>query len=153
MFQTTVNKKLAFGVPGSFYDADSPRRVDPKTVSAGGIGLFYTVDTTDPSKAVLGGTGVLAGIAVNTKEYIVNGLSASTAFRSGDEAQICSMGRIVLQLGSPVTVGMAAYYNTTTGEIVSAAPSSSIEGYVEIPGSIFVEVNALANELSVLQLG
>lgn len=153
MFQTTVNKKLAFGVPGDFYDADSPRRVDPKTVSGGGIGLFYTVDTTDPSKAVLGGTGVLAGIAVNSKEYIVNGLSASTAFRDGDKAQICSMGRIVMQLETPVTVGMAAYYNTTTGVIEAAAPASTFEGWVEIPGSMFVEVNALANELSVLQLG
>ena len=153
MLQKTVNKKLAFGVPGSFYDADSPRRVDPKTVSAGGIGLFYTVDTTDPSKAVLGGTGVLAGIAVNSKEYVVNGLTPSLAFRAGDEAQICSMGRIVLQLATPVTVGMAAYYNTTTGVISAAAPASSIEGSVEIPNSMFIEVNALANELSVLQLG
>ena len=152
MFQKTVNKKLAFGVPGSLYD-NSPRRIDPKTVSAGGIGLFYTVDTTDPSKAVLGGTGVLAGIAVNTKEYVVNGLSASTAFRAGDVAQLCSMGRIVLQLETPVTVGMAAYYETATGKISAAAPASSIEGSVEIPGSMFVEVNALANELSVLQLG
>lgn len=153
MFQKKVNKKLAFGVPGDFYDADSPRRVDPKTVSGGAICRFYTVDTSDPTKAILGGTGVLAGIAINSKEYVVNGLTPSLAFRDGDKAQICSMGRIVMQLTTPVTVGMAAYYNTTTGEISAAAHASSIEGSVEIPDSVFVEVNALANELSVLQLG
>lgn len=152
MLQKTVNQKLAFGVHGSFFD-NSPRRVDPKTVSAGGIGLFYTVDTTDPSKAVLGGAGVLAGLAVNTKEYIINGLGASTAFRAGDVAQLCTMGRVFMQLTTPVQVGMAAYYNTTTGVITAAAPASTIEGSVEIPNSMFIEVNALANEVSVLQLG
>lgn len=143
-FQTSVNQKQAFGVVGSFYD-DSPRIVDPKVIgseSAGSIGCFYTIDSTDPSKVVLGGTGVLAGIAVNAKGQVIDGLGASLAFKQYDIAEICSMGRIVLSIAGTVTVGMAAYYNTTTGVITAAAPSSTIEGSVEIPNSCFVEVGA-----------
>lgn len=151
--QKKVNEKLAFGVHGDLYDANSPRRIDPKTVAGGAIGLFYTIDPTDPKKVVLGGTGVLAGVAVNTKEYITNGLVPSLAFRSGDVAQIMSMGRVVLKVSTPVTVGMSAYYNTTTGEITADDPATVTEGLVEIPNSIFIETNSLADELAVLQLG
>lgn len=154
-FQTTVNQKLAFGVVGSFYD-DSPRIVDPKVISsenAGSIGCFYTIDATDPAKVVLGGTGVLAGIAVNSKGQVINGLAASMAFNQFDIAEICSEGRVVLSIEGTVTVGMAAYYNTTTGVITAAAPASSVEGSVEIPNSKFVEVSATSTApICVLEL-
>lgn len=153
MLQKTVNKKLAFGVPGSFYD-NTPRRVDSKIVEGGKIGLAYTIDTTNPSKAKLGGKdGVFGGIAVNTKEYIVNGIDASLEFRDGDNAQLCTMGRIVLSLKGAVTVGQVAFYNDTTGEITSGTAGETKAGFTEIKGSKFVEVNALANETCVLQLG
>lgn len=149
--QTTVNQKLAFGVPGSFYD-NTGRRVDPYTVEEGAIALAYTVNSSDPSKAVLGGDGVFAGIAVNTKEYIINGVTASMAFRSGDIAQLATRGRIVLKLADAVTVGQACFYNETTGELKPGTAGATVEGFVEIKGSQFILVNALANENSVLQL-
>lgn len=151
MLQKTVNQKLAYGVPGDLFDT-FPRAIDPKIVAGGAICRFYTVDTTDPRKAVLGGTGVLAGIAVNTKEYIINGLTPSVTFRSGDVAQLMTMGRVYMQLDTEVQVGMAAYYSIADGSIKAAAPSTSMEGYVKIPNSMFVEVNALAGEISVLEL-
>lgn len=150
--QTTVNQKLAFGVPGSFYD-NSPRRVDPYTVEEGAIALAYTVNASDPTKAVLGGDGVFAGIAVNTKEYIIDGLTASMAFREGDIAQCATMGRVVLKLGDAVSVGDACFYNETTGALKPGTSGATVDGYIEIPNSKFVIVNALANEYSVLQLG
>lgn len=149
--QTTVNQKLAFGVPGSFYD-NTGRRVDPYTVEEGAIALAYTVNSSDPSKAVLGGDGVFAGIAVNTKEYIINGVTASMAFRSGDIAQLATRGRIVLKLADAVTVGQACFYNETTGALKPGTAGATVEGFVEIKGSQFILVNALANENSVLQL-
>lgn len=149
--QTTVNQKLAFGVPGSFYD-NSPRRVDPYTVEEGAIGLAYTVNSSDASKADLGGDGVFAGIAVNTKEYIIDGLTASMAFREGDTAQLATMGRVVLKLADAVTVGQACFYNETTGALKPGTAGATISDYIEIPGSRFVLVNALANENSILQL-
>ena len=150
--QKKVNQKLAFGVHGDLYDGTYPRAVDGYTVSAGGIGLFYTIDVANPDNAILGGSGVLGGVAINSKEYIINGLGASLAFRAGDKAQLMSKGRVWLAVPSEITVGMAAYYNTTTGEIMGAAPASSIDGYVEIPNSMFVLKNALAGEVAVLEL-
>lgn len=155
-FQTSVNQKLAVGVVGEFYD-DSPRRVDPYTIassSAGSIGCAYTVDSTDPSKVNLGGTGAFAGIAVNGKELAVNGLSASIAFKQYDEAEICSMGRIWLSIASDVSVGMAAYFDKTTGAISAAASGETIDNKTEIVGSKFILVKgASAEPMVVLQLG
>lgn len=149
--QSTVNQKLAFGVVGSFYD-DALRSVAPYTVESGAIGLFYTVDPTDPGKAKVGGTGVLAGIAVNSKEYPIYGLDASLNFKAGATAQIARSGHIIVKSSTAIAVGNAAYYSTTTGEIQAAAPSSSVAGYVEIPNSEFLFVTGAANEVGVLEI-
>lgn len=155
-FQTSVNQKLAVGVVGDFYD-ESPRRTDPYTIkssSAGSIGKAYTVDATDPSKVNLGGSGVFAGIAVNSKEFARSGLGASLDFAQYDEAELCTMGRVWLSIADTVTVGMAAYFNRTTGVITAAASGETIEGCTEIPGSKFILVGASSTEpMCVLQLG
>ena len=155
-FQTSVNQKLAVGVNGDFYD-NSPRRVDPYTIissSAGSIGKAYTIDSTDPTKVNLGGAGVFAGIAVNSKEFVRNGLGATQDFVQYQEAELCTMGRIWLSIAADVTVGMAAYFNTTTGAIVAAASGETIDSCTEIAGSKFVLVKgASAEPMVVLQLG
>ena len=158
-FQTSVNQKLAVGVVGDFYDggATTPRRTDPYTIvseSAGSIGKAYTIDSTDPSKVNLGGSGVFAGIAVNSKEFVRSGLAASMDFAQYDEAELCTMGRIWLSIAADVTVGMAAYYDTTTGEISAAASGQSLSGKVEIKGSKFILVDGSSTApMVVLQLG
>lgn len=155
-FQTSVNTKLAVGVVGDFYD-ESPRRVDPYTIksaTAGSIGKAYTIDSTDPTKVSLGGEGVFGGIAVNSKEYAINGLTASLDFSQYDECQLCTMGRIWLSIADTVTVGMAAYFNKTTGVITAAASGETIEGSTEIPNSKFILVSAASDSpMCVLQLG
>lgn len=155
-FQTSVNQKLAVGVVGDFYD-DSPRRVDPYTIassSAGAIACAYTVDSTDPSKVNLGGSGVFAGIAVNSKERARAGLAASLAFKQYDEAELCTMGRIWLSIAGDVAVGNAAFFNTTTGAITAAASGSSVSGATEIAGSKFILVDGSSSApMVVLQLG
>ena len=152
-FQTTVNQKLAFGVVGSFYD-DSPRRVAPYHVESGAIAKAFTVDSTDPTKAVVGDDGVFAGIAVNTKEYPISALTASLEFRSGAIAQLCTMGHIVVACDNAVAIGNACYYKEADGTLHAAASGQSIEGYIEIPGSefIFVTATSSAGEVAVLQL-
>lgn len=155
-FQTSVNQKLAVGVVGDFYD-DSPRRVDPYTIgssSAGSIGCAYTVDSSDPSKVNLGGSGVFAGIAVNSKERARAGLAASLAFKQYDEAELCTMGRIWLSIAADVAVGNAAYFNTTTGAITAAASGETVSGSTEIAGSKFILVGGSSSApMVVLQLG
>lgn len=151
MLQTIVNKKLAFGVVGSFYD-DSPRRVAPYNVSGGAISRIYTADSSDPAHAVLGGSGDILGIAVNSKEYIVTGLNADLSFRDGAIAQICDMGHVVVKADNEVTVGNVAYYKETDGTLHAGETGQTIEGYVEIPGSKFVFVDANEGEVAVLEL-
>ena len=155
-FQTSVNQKLAVGVVGDFYD-DSPRRVDPYTISsdpAGSIGCAYTVDPTDPSKVILGGTGVFAGIAVNSKEFVRHGLGATLDFAQYNEMEACSMGRVWLSIAGNVSVGDAAFYGETDGDIIAGTSGTSISDYVEIPGSKFVLVDgSSAKPMVVLQLG
>lgn len=155
-FQTAVNQKLAVGVVGDFYD-DSPRRVDPYTIissTAGSIGCAYTVDSTDPSKVNLGGSGVFAGIAVNSKEFVRHGLGATLDFAQYNECELCTMGRIWLSIAGTVSVGDAAFFNTTTGAITAAASGTSVAGSTEIVGSKFVLVDGSSTEpMVVLQLG
>lgn len=155
-FQTSVKQFLAVGVNGDFYD-ESPRRTDPYTIksaTAGSIGCAYTVDSTDPSKANLGGSGVFAGIAVNSKEFVIQGITASQAFKQYDEAELCTMGRIWLSIAGDVSVGDAAFFNTTTGVITAGTSGATVSGATEIPGSKFILVGASSTEpMCVLQLG
>ena len=137
--QSVVNIKLAFGVPGSFYD-DSPRRVAPYAVEAGAVAKAFTLDASNPGRAVVGGEGLFGGIAVNGKEYIINGLSASMAFKSGDIAQLCDMGHIVVTCDNAVSVGNVCYFKIADGTLHAAATGQTIEGYTEIPGSKFIFV-------------
>ena len=150
--QSTVNTQLAFGVVGGFYD-DSPRRVAPYSVSTGAIGLAFTVDPSNPAQATVGGTGVFAGIAVNTHEYPIVGLTPTLDFLPGAVAQLCTMGHIVVKSTTAITVGMAAFYNQTTGEIQANTSGSSVSGWTEIPNSQFIFVTGEANEVGVLQIG
>ena len=150
--QTVVNTKLAFGVPGSFYD-DSPRRVAPYVVAAGSVAKAFTLDSTQADKAVVGGSNAFAGIAVNGKEYIMNGLTPSTAFKSGDIAQLCTMGHVVVVCDNEVAVGNACYFKVADGTLHAAASGETIEGYTEIAGSKFIFVaGATAGDPVVLEL-
>lgn len=150
--QTIVNQKLAFGVEGSFYD-DSPRRVAPYSVKAGAIACAYTVDAANPEAAVLGGEGVFAGIAVNSKEYPIIGLEASLAFTKGAIAQLATMGHIIVKCTNEVAVGNACFYNTTDGTLSAAASGTEVDNSKEIPNSQFIFVSAEEGEVAVLQLG
>lgn len=150
--QTVVNTKLAFGVPGSFYD-DSPRRVAPYAVESGAVALAFTLDASNPGRAVVGGEGAFGGIAVNSKEYTMAGLSASVVFKSGDIAQLCTMGHIVVACDNAVSVGNACYFKVADGTLHAAASGETISGYTEIPGSKFVFVaGAAAGDPVVLEL-
>ena len=137
--QSVVNIKLAFGVPGSFYD-DSPRRVAPYAVEAGAVAKAFTLDASNPGRAVVGGEGAFGGIAVNSKEYLISGLSAAMSYKSGDIAQLCTMGHIVVTCDNAVSVGNACYFKVADGTLHAAASGETIEGYTEIVGSKFVFV-------------
>lgn len=162
-FQSSINVKQAFGVPGDFYD-DSPRTVAPAIVESGtvssvvspvvvGGAVSFKDITTNPAIVVPGGTA-FAGIAVGSKQYVnYSGLDATLSLKDGSIADICTEGHIVVKSVDAVVVGYQAQYNTTTGEIGAVvAGGTASDGFALIPNSKYVLVNAEANGLAVLEL-
>lgn len=158
MVQKTVNTLQGFGLVGAFYDA-SPRRVAPFILEANSsalptIGYAFTYNSTDPSKAVVGGTGAFAGILVSPHEYALSGLNASLELESGKIGQLCTFGHINVLVDAEANVGYQACYNTTTGAISAvAAGESAPDGYALIANSKFIVTNNAANSVAVLELG
>lgn len=118
------------------------------------IGCCFTVDSSDKTRAVVGGTGVFAGVLCSPHELVRLGLDASLEVASGTVGQLATFGHIVVRPTTSVNVGYVAAYNNTTGEIAGYASAGSIPaGSTQIPNSKFILVDALANEPAVLELG
>ena len=116
------------------------------------IGRAFTYSDVE-GKAVIGGSGVFAGIAVNPKEYaIYNNFNASLVLPNGVSGQLCTFGRIFVRVTANVSVGQAAFYSNTDGSIKGATSGSSVSGYTEIANSMFTDRDVLANGIAVLQL-
>ncbi|MGN0022646.1 MAG: hypothetical protein ACI352_01255 [Elusimicrobiaceae bacterium] len=107
------------------------------------IARAYTI--AEEGKVRMGGNGIFAGIAVSPKEYALRGgLTPSLALANGTAVSIADMGHIVVQVKDAVSIGQAAYYDQTTGEIGTSG--------MEIKGSKFVFFDAEAGGLAVLEL-
>lgn len=107
------------------------------------IARAYTL--AEEGKVRMGESGIFAGIAVSPKEYALRGgLTPSLALANGTAVSIADMGHIVVQVKDAVSIGKAAYYDPTTGEIGTSG--------VEIKGSKFVFYNAEAGGLAVVEL-
>jgi hypothetical protein len=148
-FQTVVNKTLALGVPGEFYDA-GPRRVTAwklAGIAGARVGRVFTFDADGQPQ--LGGEGAFAGILCHPKEYVRPGLEASLAVREGSAAGLADKGRLIALTTAAAGAGEAVYYDSGTGEIAGSAAGA---GLVAIPGAKFVFFSAEANELAVLEL-
>lgn len=125
-------------------DAGSPAKV----------GVCFTVDTTDKTKAIVGGTGVFAGVLCSPHELVIRGLDASLEVPAGTIGQLATFGHIIVTPTTSVNVGYVAAYNNITGEIAGYSAAGSIPaGSTQIPNAKFVFVDALANEPAVLELG
>jgi hypothetical protein len=105
-------------------------------------------------KAVIGGTGVFAGIAVNPKEYAMyNNFNASLVLPNGVAGQLCTFGHIFVRVTADISVGQAAFFSNTDGSIKGATAGTSVSGYTEIKNSKFVEVAVTAGKIAKLELG
>lgn len=160
MVQKSVYTKQALGMEGEFYD-DSPRRVSPYIVTgvangdSAAIGRVFTVTAAANQKAVLGGAGKFAGIAVNPKNYTVDGLTASLDLADGTPAQLCRSGVLFVKSTTAVTPGQTALYATATGLIQSTSetdPTKYPAGTAAIPNSEFKFFSAAVGEVAVLQI-
>jgi len=119
------------------------------------IGVAYT-SLTAADEAGVGGSGVFLGIAVNPKEYATyNNFNATMEVPNGIGVQLCTFGRIFVRVVGNVSIGQAAFFNTSTGEIKGAAAGTDLSGsgFTEIKNSKFIVKAALATEIAVLELG
>lgn len=155
--QKTVNKELALGVPGSFYDV-TPRRASAFVAEANGDALptFGYVATVDGEKAKVGGTGAVLGVFADPHSVaLFGGLKPSLAIPAGSIVPVASFGHILVETEAAVTHDSSLpVYNTTTGAIsaVASTASSAGEGYAFIPNAKFVFFDAAAGGTAVLEL-
>lgn len=157
-FQKQINKTLALGVPGSYYDT-TPRRATSYVAVANGdvLPTFGCVATKDSEGvAKIGGTGAFLGVFADPKSTpLIGGLEPSLKIKSGTEVGVCYFGHLVVKVGAAVTAESSKpVYNTTTGEIsaVAAGAESAGSGYAFIPNARFVFFDAVEGGLAVLEL-
>lgn len=117
------------------------------------IARAFTYTDTE-GKTVIGGSGVFAGIAVNPKEYATyHNFDASLVLPNGVSGQLCTFGHLNIRVSDDVSVGQAAFYNINDGSIKGGTSGSSIDGYVEIKNSKFVDFDATSGKIAHLELG
>lgn len=147
-FQTTVNIFSAFGVVGDVVYTGPIRAVPYVLVSdpeANVIGRAFTVtngadpdpslNSALPGEAVVGGTGVFAGILINSKEYpgfgtSGNPLAASITLPDEATGSLLQMGEVVVTLPAAANIGDLVFYDNDDGILETVAPSSSFTGVV-----------------------
>lgn len=139
--QTTVNIFNALGVPGDVAFS-GPFRAQPANINSSGgtntIGFAFTWSSQpnpDPSGDApnagtvrVGGTGVFAGILINSKEYSTSGTSSGSLnptlnlpdYSVGDFG---FMGEVYVEVPGAANIGDLVYYDNTTGALGSVAAS------------------------------
>lgn len=138
--QSSVNIYAALGMPGDLA-YDGPMRAAPWNLDSDGtdqyFGYAYTVTSggnPDPSAASpvagtaqVGGTGVFAGILVNSKEHASFGasgapLSPVLVLPDNTVGTLLTMGQIFAQIPGPADVGDVVWYKTSDGSLTTTSP-------------------------------
>lgn len=145
-FQQSINIYNAAGFPGDLA-FDGPRRAAPynlvSTPNLNTIGNAFTItnggnpDTTGGAPlagtAQVGGTGIFAGILVNSKEYVYSNasgtpLAATNYLPDNVVGDLATMGEYWALINNQPNVGDFVTYNTTTGALSSVPPLTKFVG-------------------------
>ena len=131
-FQSTVRVDQGFGIPGEMR-LDTPHRADSyildTTAPANNVvGRFCTVKSE--GVAEVGGTGALAGFLANPKVYALKGIAGDTLaptllLDNNEQVEILCEGDIIVEVQTAADISDVVYYDTTTGEISTAAPGAA----------------------------
>ena len=140
--QTQVNKTLANGVVGEFYD-DSPKKVDTYILESGAV--------TNLIGSAFGGSGVFAGLLVNPKQYANYeiGLGATNEVANSVQASLSKMCRVWCNVGGVAAIGDTVFFDNTTG-VLGAGTAGA--GQTQVPNCAVFYYAAEANGLCVLEL-
>lgn len=157
-FQTSVNISNALGIVGDLA-FDGPMRAGSYNLQSSAvpniIGYAFTVVSgivPDPAKnssnagvAKVGGTGVFAGILINSKEYALRGitgnpLGASLTLPDYAIGDLLTMGEVFVNLPGPASVGDLVTYDPLTGALNSIAPTTRFTGSIAAGGASTADV-------------
>lgn len=134
-FQSTVSLAQGLGVAGEYY-ADDPKRAQSyilRTTDHPEYNIFGRAFTVVSEGVVTaGGTGVFAGILADPKQHALQGttlggsLAPSLQLPNETQADICSMGTMIVTLPAAAAIGDLVVYNTTTGALSTVAPGAAL---------------------------
>ncbi|OWK42455.1 structural cement protein Gp24 [Fimbriiglobus ruber] len=167
-FQSTVNIWSTLGVVGDMA-FDGPLRATPFNLFSNGtpniIGNAFTVTsggnpepTTNSAlagTATVGGSGIFAGILVNSKDYASYGttngpLNPTITLPDNSIGFLANMGYFFVNLPGPANVGDLVTYDPLTGNLNSITPTTSFTGTIS---TTTLTVSAVsAGQLAVGQL-
>ena len=149
--QTTVNKNIGFGVPGSIYDngplrsrpallntTDPTNNVPGRIFSVTALGDAGTGLVETRAAGAVSGAFVQPAMLIDPKAYIARGTSAggslapSFALANGEIGEFGTMGSFVVQVAAGFTLTGTVLGHITTGVIsVGTADANNIA----IPGA------------------
>ena len=153
-FQSTVNVyntlgfvgDLAFDGPiraGSYnlYSNGTPNIIGYAYTSTNGIAPEPAGAAPNAATATVGGTGVFAGILINSKEYPLRGTTAGGPLANSlvlpDYAigDLLVMGEVFVDLPGPANVGDLVTYDSVTGALNSITPTVAFTASIAAGGS------------------
>lgn len=145
MAQKTVNKKLAFGIEGEFYDSSVSVAATYKTASQVTFGnpVWFTADGSVTGTYASGLT--FAGIAVLPKEHTAATLAPTMTIPAGTTVGVASKGHIIIKAGGAIAVGDSLTFTAAGGWAVAGNGAT-------VFGKAVIVAAAAANDLAVIEL-
>lgn len=165
-FQSTVRLVQAIGIIGEVI-LDGPQRGQSKILRSvdplnNVIGRAFTQDPTlipDASDIVqAGGTGVFAGILVNPLAYATagvagNALAPTLVLPNEAQADLLTMGIIIVALTTAANIGDDVHFVEATGELLAVAPGAApAVGNAVVPNATVSRQNISGAGLAIITL-
>lgn len=135
-FQQTVSAQMAFGVPGELFDSGPKRSrsyiLNSALASYNVFGSAFSVTSQGIAAAGnVSGTAVYAGILVNPKGSVSFGgsggpLTPTLQLANNSQAELLTMGSIVVALPAAAAIGDVVIFDNTTGLLSTIAPGASL---------------------------
>ena len=131
-FQSNVALQQGFGVPGELF-TNSPVRsqsfiLDSVSAAYNIVGATaYTIASQGVVQAGSGGTMGYAGILANPKVYALSGsaLTPSMVLANETQAELVSMGTMIVTLPAVAAIGDWVVYDNTTGALSTVAAGAA----------------------------
>lgn len=161
--QTTVGFNQATGIVGDVI-FDGPMRAYPVILASADaannvVGRAFTRAAGDDKDVTAGGTGVFAGILINSKELALYGTAAggtlapTLTLPNEMAVSVMDMGFVVVSLSTDAAIGDDVHFVQATGALLAVDPGTSpAVGNTKVPGASIAYFNTSAAGLAVVKL-